>query len=388
VKTTVCLPKDLGSPELDRWRAIRSLRPDLDNPFLSLEFMLAVGRTRPEARVAVVEDSEKIVAFFPFERRSFGLGVPIGAGLSDCQAIICEADVDLDVHELLAQCGLAAFRFDHLVGTQRAMVAPTAIEGNSPIIDVSAGFDAYLAHEGRRSSDFVRTILRKERKLAREVGPARFSFGASDDGALGRLIAWKSEQYRRTGRPDRFARRSTVQLVRELAKTSEPSLSGTLVTLYAGDRLVAVDFSLRSETTLAAWFPAYDREFSRYSPGAIRTLRTIEASSLAGLHRIDLGKGDEEYKSALKTGDLQVCEGWVVRPGPPRASPPSDERAARDGPRRRAPASPAPPRRPGYARAARLGSAHPRAEATPALGPSIATAPALSDHAVSPGSPR
>jgi CelD/BcsL family acetyltransferase involved in cellulose biosynthesis len=107
-----------------------------------------------------------------------------------------------------------------------------------------------------------------------------------------------------------------VQLVRELAKTSEPSLSGTLITLYAGDRLVAVDFSLRSETTLAAWFPAYDREFSRYSPGAIRTLRTIEASSLAGLHRIDLGKGDEEYKSALKTGYLQVCEGWVVRPVP------------------------------------------------------------------------
>jgi hypothetical protein len=32
------------------------------------------------------------------------------------------------------------------------------------------------------------------------------------------------------------------------------------------------------------------------------------------LQRYDLGKGDEEYKSAFKTGDLRVCEGWVVRP--------------------------------------------------------------------------
>jgi CelD/BcsL family acetyltransferase involved in cellulose biosynthesis len=310
VKTTVCLPKDLGSPELDRWRAIRSRRPDLDNPFLSLEFMLAVGRTRPEARVAVVEEGGRIVAFFPFERRSFGLGVPIGAGLSDCQAIICEADVDLDVHELLAQCGLAAWRFDHLVGTQRAMVAPTAIERTSPIVDVSADFDAYLAHEGRHS----RKIFQYERKLAREVGPVRFGFGVDDDVALTRLMAWKSEQYRRTGRPDRFARRSTVQLIRELAKTSGPDLSGTLMTLHAGDRLVAVEFSLRSETTLAGWFPSYDRELSRYSPGAIRTLRMIEAAGLAGLQRYDFGKGDEEYKQWFKTGDLQVCEGWVVRP--------------------------------------------------------------------------
>lgn len=310
MKTTVCLPKDLGSPELDRWRAIRSRNPDLDNPFLSPEFTLAVGRARPEARVAVIEDSERIVAFLPFERRSFGLGVPIGAGLSDCQAIICEPDVDLNPHELLDQCGLAAWHFDHLVGTQRAMVAPTAIEVASPIIDVSAGFDAYLAREGRQ----FRSLFKSERKLAREVGPVRFGFGVSDDAALSTMIAWKSEQYRRTGRPDRFANKPTTQLVRELAETSEPALSGTLITLHAGDRLIAVEFSLRSEATLAGWFPAYDREFSRYSPGAVHMLRTIEATSLAGLQRYDLGKGDEEYKSVFKTGDLQVCEGWVVRP--------------------------------------------------------------------------
>ena len=236
--------------------------------------------------------------------------MPIGAGLSDCQAIICESDIDLDVHELLAQCGLSTWRFDHLVAAERAAVGPAASECTSPIIDLTGGWDAYLAGEGRRS----RTLFQKERKLAREIGPVRFAYGVRDDKALGMLIEWKSEQYRRTGRPDRFAKRSTVQLVRELSQTSEPDLTGTLSTLYAGDRLVAADFSLSSRTVLAAWFPAFDCEFSRYSPGAIRFLRTIEAAQLAGLRRIDLGKGDEEFKQGLKTGDLRVCEGWVVRP--------------------------------------------------------------------------
>jgi CelD/BcsL family acetyltransferase involved in cellulose biosynthesis len=310
VKTTVCLPSELGSAELDRWRAIRSRCPDLDNPFLSPEFTLAVGRSHPNARVAVIEEGGRVAGFFPFERRSFGLGVPIGAGLSDCEAIICEPGVDLGMNQLLAQCGLASWRFDCLIDTERAMVAPTALECNSPIIDLSIGFGAYLAVEGRHS----RTLFQRERKLDRELGPVRFGFGVDDDSALGKMMEWKSQQYRRTGRPDRFASRSTVQLVQELATTSEPDLSGTLMTLYAGDRLVAVEFSLRSRTTLAGWFPSYDPELSRYSPGSIRTLRMIEAAGLAGLLRYDFGKGEMDYKLRLKTGDLHVCEGWVVRP--------------------------------------------------------------------------
>jgi CelD/BcsL family acetyltransferase involved in cellulose biosynthesis len=312
VKATICRPQDLGGPELDKWRAIVSLRPDLDNPFLSPEFSLAVGRARPAARVAVVEDGGRIVAFFPFERRRLGLGVPIGAGLSDCQAIVCEPDVALDVHELLFECGLAAWRFDHLIQSERAMVAPASVEVTAPIVDVSGGLEAYLARVGRH----FRHIFKSERKLADALGPIRFGFGVNDDEALGRMMEWKSEQYRRKGRPDRFASRSTVQLIRDLAQTAAPGLTGNLVTLYAGERLVAVEFNLRSATTLAGWFPAYDRDLSRYSPGSIRMLRTIEAAGLAGLLRYELGKGQEEYKHEFETGDQPVSEGWVVRPVP------------------------------------------------------------------------
>ena len=62
------------------------------------------------------------------------------------------------------------------------MVAPTSIEVASPIVDVSAGFEAYLARVGRH----FRGLFKSERKLSREVGPVRFGFGVSDDAALAR----------------------------------------------------------------------------------------------------------------------------------------------------------------------------------------------------------
>jgi CelD/BcsL family acetyltransferase involved in cellulose biosynthesis len=64
----------------------------------------------------------------------------------------------------------------------------------------------------------------------------------------------------------------------------------------------------------AGWFGAHDPEYSRYSPGAIRTLRTIEAAFELGVETIDLARGDETYKHTLKTGDTTVATGYVARP--------------------------------------------------------------------------
>ena len=52
----------------------------LASPFLCPEFAVAVGRVRPDARVALLADGPDIVGFFPFQRRRLGVGVPIGAG--------------------------------------------------------------------------------------------------------------------------------------------------------------------------------------------------------------------------------------------------------------------------------------------------------------------
>jgi CelD/BcsL family acetyltransferase involved in cellulose biosynthesis len=39
-----------------------------------------------------------------------------------------------------------------------------------------------------------------------------------------------------------------------------------------------------------------------------------EAAAATGLCYLDLGKGDEDYKQSLKTGEVTVGDGWIDRP--------------------------------------------------------------------------
>ncbi|MCZ9338493.1 GNAT family N-acetyltransferase, partial [Streptomyces sp. TRM76130] len=93
---------------------------------------------------------------------------------------------------------------------------------------------------------FLRTTLAKERRLGRQVGDVRFVFDERDPAALRTLMAWKSAQYRRTGRRDRFAQRWITGLVGRLAGTRAPECTGTLSVLYADGQPVAAHFGLRS----------------------------------------------------------------------------------------------------------------------------------------------
>lgn len=314
MRISVVRPGELGPAELARWRALQRDQPSLANPFLAPEFTLAVGALRDDARVAVLEEGPQVVGFFPFERHPLGVGKPIGAGLSDCQGLVHAPGLEWSPRELLRACGLAVWEFDHLVAGQRPFEPYTAATAASPIMDVRDGYDAYLERLRDASPKFTRTTLAKERKLAAGIGALRFDFDSKDAEALQTLMTWKSAQYQRTGRTDRFARPWIVRLVERLLHTSSEGCTGTLSMLYAGDRPVGGHLGLRSGTVLACWFPSYDTAFAKYSPGLILHLHMAAAAAGIGVHHLDLGKGAKEYKESLKSRDLVVAEGWVGRP--------------------------------------------------------------------------
>ena len=62
-------PGELGPGEIAAWHAMQRSTESLANPFLSPEFVIAVGHVRPEARVAILADGTSVAGFFPFERR-------------------------------------------------------------------------------------------------------------------------------------------------------------------------------------------------------------------------------------------------------------------------------------------------------------------------------
>ena len=85
-------------------------------------------------------------------------------------------------------------------------------------------------------------------------------------------------------------------------------------------------FGLRTATTLVGWFPAYDTEFARYSPGIVHHLHMAEHAAASGLLMVDMGKGGREYKELAQ--ERRRCSS-------PRAGSPGRSgggRGALDGP--------------------------------------------------------
>ncbi len=190
--------------------------PSLDNPYLSPEFAIAVGRFRPGARVAVLTEGQSITGFFPFERRRLGIGVPICGWLTPCQGVIHAPGAEWDPRELLRGCRISAWRFDCLIADQKPFMAYHSVVAPSAMIDLSSGFDAYYDKLRAKSPRFCKEIARRARKLEREFGELRVVADSRDTGVLHTLLAWKSEQYRRTSHVDRFEQRWLVELLEVL----------------------------------------------------------------------------------------------------------------------------------------------------------------------------
>ncbi|MEU6740779.1 GNAT family N-acetyltransferase [Streptosporangium sandarakinum] len=313
-------PRDLGESEASRWRELQKASPSLDNPFLSVEFTQAMGRLRDYVRVAVIEDGGTIAGFFPYERHGLGVGRPLGGFLTTCHGLISVPGLRLDSRELLRGCGISALEFEYLVPGQPTFAPYETDVRPAPLMDLRGGFDAYIEQVRAQSAKNYKTVRYKERKLGREQGEIRFEYDSADPATLRTLLGWKSDQYRRTGRVDRFAQPWIVRLVEELHARPSAGFAGVLTMLYAGDTPVAGHFGLRTETTLVGWFPAYDPEYARYSPGIMHHLHMAEHAAAAGLDQVDMGKGGREYKDWLKTGSVMVAEARVSRPSPVAAA--------------------------------------------------------------------
>jgi CelD/BcsL family acetyltransferase involved in cellulose biosynthesis len=285
----------------------------LASPFLCPEFAIAIDRFRAGARVAVLADGPQIVGFFPFERHRFGMGAAIGAGLNDCQGLIHAPGTEWDPAKLLRACKIAVWQFDHLVEDQLPFDRYKTTMEPAPVIDLTDGFESYSEKLHKKSPQFFKDVTRKARKLEREVGELGFVMDSRNMADLRLLMKWKSLQYRRTGWPDVFDRAWIVDLMDYFFSIHSDSFSGLLSVLSVAGTPVAAHFGLRAGPVLADWFPAYDTDFGKHSPGMIQCLRMAEQAAGLGVRQIDLGKGQQHHKERLKSHDLVVAEGVVAR---------------------------------------------------------------------------
>jgi CelD/BcsL family acetyltransferase involved in cellulose biosynthesis len=313
VQISVVRPDELGQNEIAAWRCMQRKTAWMASPFLCPEFTLAVGGFRQGARVAVLSDGPELAGFFPFERRRLGIGVPIGAGLNHCQALIHAPDLEWDPRELLRACQVSVWQFDNLIACQRPFERYMTAMFPSPVIDLSGGFEVYEKKLRMKSPKFCREIGRKARRLEREAGELRFVVDSRDPADLRVLMGWKTDQFHQYGTINIFDRPWIVEFMEQLFGTRGDHFGALLSILYAGESPVAADFCLRSGHFLAAWFSGYDTRFSRQSPGLLQHLRMAEGTAALGVQLIEMGAGPAEYKQTLKSRDQFVGAGTVAR---------------------------------------------------------------------------
>jgi CelD/BcsL family acetyltransferase involved in cellulose biosynthesis len=239
---------------------------------------------------------------------------PIGLALSDYHGVIAERGAEWTAAELLKGCSLVRYEFDHLLTSQQQFAAAHQSVSGSPIIDVSGGYEAFLASRDSAGRKQVRETERKREKLEAEVGTVEFTDHSEDQDVLATLIRWKSEQCRSSGTVDYFALPWCVQLVRRIHAEQRPGFAGLLSCLHVEGKLIAAHFAMRSTRVWHSWFPVYNRHFQGYSPGMILLLEKVRSAAAQGIQYIDLGKGMSTYKRRFMSRTLDVAEGCVEVP--------------------------------------------------------------------------
>jgi CelD/BcsL family acetyltransferase involved in cellulose biosynthesis len=302
-------PSELGSEERAAWRAFRAARPELASPYFDLRYVLAAGEIAPHAAVAVVRRAGRIEAFLPFQRRA-GLIQPLGAPLSDYHGLVSAPGAQVSLAEIMRGIGGRRLRFGGLIGTPPDGAG--LHQRSAMVSDLTGGFDAYL--EGRRKAGYggeLKDKRRRARALERDHGEVSFTFGRDPGDVLELVVRLKRDQWRRTGQHDVLASSWTGRLLERLAKGRDDDFGLRFATLRAGDKLIAAEVGLLSGDAYHLWFPVYDPDFSKYSPGALMTLETLRAAAEQGVRKVDFGPMGEAYKRVFADPATPVWEGQV-----------------------------------------------------------------------------
>ena len=302
---------DLVDGDFEAWHALRDANAQLDSPYFHPEFARAVHESGTAVDVVIERDGDGVRALLA-GHRDRSVFRPVGWPGADFQAPIARAGETIDPLELLRATGLRGFEFDHLLEVP-GFEPWIESRRESPYVEVAGGMDGYLARASRSGKDNLGQARRKARKAEAAHGPITFVAESTDAGALDAVIALKRAQYAATGARDYFAVPERIALAHRLLGTRVDGFAGILSTVHVGPTLLAAHFGIRSGGVLHWWFPVYDPQFATFAPGWILLRELIGAAPDLGVTRIDLGRGDDEYKRRAKTGDTIVCQGLVTK---------------------------------------------------------------------------
>jgi CelD/BcsL family acetyltransferase involved in cellulose biosynthesis len=311
-------PKVLRAQDRDAWSSLCAAVPEFSTPLLAPEFAIIVGEHRADTRVAIQRDSTgKAVAFFPHSLRPDGLARPLGAPFGDYQAIVAAATTSVDLDALMKAAGIKRFPFGGLLDPAGRFESARTCGDISYRMVLEHGGQAYLDALQAENPKRHKNWRRLQNKTEREVGPIRFEPDQRDAAILEMLLSWKSAQMQRTGITNVLApvwvRTMMHHLLEHRAGNGTDAFGGLMMTLWAGDTLLAGHFGVRKGGVFHPWMAAINPDFQCQSPGQTYLFRAITAMESVGITTYDLGLGHAHYKAPFCNVEVRLGSGlWLA----------------------------------------------------------------------------
>ena len=292
------------------WRAMVDGNPDLASPYFRWEFTEIAARISPNAAVAIFSRGGRTIGYFPHQRRGSAIQ-PLGAPMNDYHGVIAMPGEAPSLATVAGLLNAPRLNVSAWVGPSGAGELRETLMTVTP----EEGFDAWYAGRRQTWSKYFKDKERARRSLETELGPIRVERGLTDPALLDQLIGLKRDQYARTGRHDIFACGWTRDLLHALMASKHEDFGASMAVLWAGDRLTAIEYSLHAGDRYHFWFPAYQPQLARCSPGILLTVDTMRLACDAGFRVFDFGFGGEGYKKYFCNATQTVREAVILKPG-------------------------------------------------------------------------
>jgi CelD/BcsL family acetyltransferase involved in cellulose biosynthesis len=290
------------------WETLRDRAQTYGSCLLGPDFARITAASTPSARIGFIYDQDDLVAVLPYTRTAFGLARPIGAPFSDYSGPLVMAGRAPSMANILKLLGLAAFRSDTVMDQYNHFSLPLASCSDTHIIRLgTASPEQYLEAQRAAYPKRFKNFRRLERRMEEQVPDLQFIFGKPHPQAIASVLAFKSDQFIRSGLIDVTTAKASSAILQSVIDSPNAFMVG----LWNGDELVSAHFGIKIGTCFHPWVAAYKAELSALSPGHVLFNRIILAMPEMGVTEYDLSGGHDSYKkyysNATRTiGSLRV----------------------------------------------------------------------------------
>ena len=313
MKVTTISADALTAGQIDRWATLQRETPEFGSPLVGPYFAQLVQRHRGDVYVAIATEAGHDVAFFAFHKAGHGHVRPVGAPFSDYQAIVSEPGLKLDGTAFLAEAGIERMAVSGLMDPHGWFQSAPLEPALGYRISVKDGGAAKLERLQQANAKWAKNLRRRENKMERELGPIRFIAGDQDPSALDTVLQIKIDQYLESGLTDVLRPKWVKAMMQDLFSRTNPEFGGCLITLYAGDYLVAGQFGVRQGGWYHPWIASTCPKALSCSPGIIFLANMFRHAEDIGIEIIDLALGHSHYKSQFARNPVTVLAGQVGR---------------------------------------------------------------------------